>query len=276
MSRYAFDIPILMYHEVKSERGRGRRSPFVRSFRAFERQLDFLRENNYKTITFRDLFRLMDGTSRRTGKEVLITFDDGYESFHTLVTPALRARGMTATVFLVAREIRGYERWDVDAGCPIWPRMGEEAIREVIASGMEIGIHGWAHRDLRRCSQEELREEIVRSKEYVEGLFGLESEIFAYPYGRYAEAHFALLKTAGYRGAVSFLSSERSVTSNPYAMRRLHVPEGITRFRVKLSSAYLRLLSRASPILLDILLRLPEGLLGPSGRVEGSQPARHG
>jgi peptidoglycan/xylan/chitin deacetylase (PgdA/CDA1 family) len=276
MSGCAFDLPILMYHEVESERGRGHRSPFVRSFRAFERQLDFLRQCNYKTITFSDLFRLMDGTSRRTGQEVLITFDDGYESFRTLVTPALRARGMTATVFLVAREIGGYNRWDVEAGHPRRPLMNEQAIREIIASGMEIGIHGWAHRDMRRCSPEELREEIGRSREHIEGLFGLESRIFAYPYGRYAETHFAFLKEAGYRGAVSFLSNERCVTSNAYAMRRLHVPEGIFRFRVKLSGAYLRFLSRVSPCLLSVLRRFPEGILGPTGRVTDKAREGHG
>ena len=240
--RKAFDIPILMYHDIR----RGERSSdasFTISLRAFEQQLDFLSRER-RVITFHTLFSIIEGREARTGKEVIITFDDGYENFRTLALPALVARGLTATVFVVASQIGGYNKWDIDAGLSRDMRslMDAEALREVIGAGMEIGIHGWEHRDLTACSAAELSDEIVKSRHYVEDLFGVELKTFAYPYGRYSKDHFALLESAGYQGAVSIFSDEPFVTSNPYAMRRVYVhpKDNDLRFRFKLSRAYLR------------------------------------
>jgi peptidoglycan/xylan/chitin deacetylase (PgdA/CDA1 family) len=238
----SFDIPILMYHDVQ----RPDPSPigsYTLSLQAFERQLDFLSRAR-RVISFQSLFNIMEGREPRTGKEVIITFDDGYESFRTLALPALVARGLTATVFVVASQIGGYNKWDVDAGLSRDKRslMDEEALKEVIDAGMEIGVHGWAHRDMTRCSNEELSQEILDSKQRIERQLGVKASVFAYPYGKFNESHFDLLKEAGYLGAVSIFSDQRYVTSNPFAMRRVyvHANDGMARFRLKLSSAYLR------------------------------------
>jgi peptidoglycan/xylan/chitin deacetylase (PgdA/CDA1 family) len=240
----AFDIPILMYHDVQTREVLPDSPAYEISLRAFEQQLDFLARHDYRVINFSKLFDIINGIVPRTGKEVLITFDDGYESFRTLVTPALLSRGLTATLFIVASQIGGYNKWDYEAlpGCSKRLLMDEQATREVIAAGMEIGIHGWAHRDLRRCSNTEMAEEVVYSKQYVEDLLGYQTNVFAYPYGNYLTSHFDLLEEAGYMGAASIFSHEKFVTANLYAMRRvyIHPNDNILRFRAKLSRPYLR------------------------------------
>src|SRR5262249_41132743 len=111
-----------------------------------------------------------------------------------------------------------------------------------IEGGFEIGIHGWAHRDLTACTPEEIDEEVSRSRNYLQETFGLSADTFAYPYGKYSTRHFDLLRAAGYSGAVSIFSSESYVTSNPFAMRRIYVHSGdsLGRFRIKMSPLYLR------------------------------------
>ena len=238
----AFDIPILMYHDVQLGDAPPNRS-YTLSLQAFEKQLDLLSHSRC-VIGFETLFDIIEGRKLHTGREVIITFDDGYQSFRTLALPALAARRLIATVFVVASQIGGYNKWDMDTGQSRDKRalMDEQALKEVIEAGIEIGVHGWAHRDLKVCSAAELSDEIVKSKEYLEDLFGIDVKTFAYPYGGYSRDHFEPLQSAGYRGAVSIFSDEQFVTSNPYAMRRVYVhpKDNKLRFRLKLSRAYLR------------------------------------
>ena len=239
-----FDVPILMYHDIRAVRREGARAAYEISLAAFERQLDLLTAHRYRVIGFPELFGLLDGDGERTGREVVLTFDDGYESFARLAVPALVKRGMIATTFVVAAEIGGHNRWD-DAR-PATPHrrlMDPDAIRGVIAAGMAIGSHGWSHRNLTHASPADAEAEIVRSRQALRERFAIDADVFSYPFGAHSAAHHRVVERAGYRGAVAIFSPGRHVTSNRYAMRRVyvHAGDGALRFRAKLSPAYLRL-----------------------------------
>ena len=64
-----------------------------------------LQRGRFSTVTFQHLVEAMGGGRPLPRKPVVITFDDGYLSFLDCAVPALKARGMVATVFLVAGEI---------------------------------------------------------------------------------------------------------------------------------------------------------------------------
>ena len=237
-----FNLPILMYHHLDGSAD----TPYALSVGQFIAQLDALRRSGFATLTFSDLSKAMQGHRECPGKPVLLTFDDGYESFRELAVPALAGRGMKATVFVVAGEIGGFNRWDVETGIPRRALMPEQGIREVIAAGMEVGSHGWAHRDLTACSDAELDEEIGWSRQELQRRFGVEVGAFAYPYGRHGARLFPRLVQAGYHCAASIFSNAKTVTENPFAMRRVYVHPGDTplRFRYKLSPLYLRYVAR--------------------------------
>jgi peptidoglycan/xylan/chitin deacetylase (PgdA/CDA1 family) len=232
-----------MYHDLEPEGGTSGTAPYAISAAAFERQLDTLKNEDYRVIGFSELFRIMEGREPRTGREVIVTFDDGYESFASIALPALVARHMTATVFVVAGEIGGHNRWD--ALHPSAPRrrlMDDRMIRQAIDAGMSVGSHGWLHRDLTVCSAGDAEVEMSRSRDVLRERFSADVDVFCYPFGAHAPSHGRCLERAGYRGAVTITSSERRVTSNRYAMRRVyvHASDGERRFRMKLSSLYLR------------------------------------
>ena len=257
MSR--LDVPILMYHDVQA-RSAAHYPPYTVSMQLLESHLDYLHDSGRRCIGFDELFSIMEGREAPTGREVLITFDDGYESFRTLVTPALAARGMTATVFVVAGRVGSYNSWDADykSGFDRRELMSGDGLKEVAAAGMYVGSHSWTHPDFNRCSEAEVGSELRRSRDALEELLGRAVQDFSYPFGTYSKRHFALLQSCGYRCAVSIFSSEKYVTSHPYAMRRVYVHAGdeLVRFRLKLSRLYLRLLAfkkhpKAAPQLLS-------------------------
>jgi peptidoglycan/xylan/chitin deacetylase (PgdA/CDA1 family) len=235
------DVPILMYHHVHPVPGPASLT-ITQELQDFIRQLDTLQHYKFTTITFGRLFRKLDGGQPLPPKPVLITFDDGYESFYEFVYPALASRKMVGTVFVVASQIGGYNRWDAERGAKTLRLLSAGQIQELIAGGMEIGVHGWAHRDLTACSEAEAREEIVRAKQEIEKRLGVRPQVFCYCYGKYATQHFPLLQEAGFSGATAGSTIYRHVTSERFAMRRLNLnsTDAGLRLRLKLSPLFLR------------------------------------
>jgi peptidoglycan/xylan/chitin deacetylase (PgdA/CDA1 family) len=236
----SLDLPVLMYHHL--EQDGAVITPYAVHASLFASQLDILKKARFVALSFQELFAALDGKRTLPERAVVITFDDGYESFREFALPALLAHAMTATVFVVASEIGGINRWDLPEGFPQRPLMNEAALKEIVAAGMEIGSHGWAHRDLTACAESELAEEFVQSRQEIRRRLDVRADVFSYPYGRYSRRHLPLLAQAGYRGAVTIFSDEPTVTHSPYAMRRVLVHDGDTawRFRLKLSPLYLR------------------------------------
>jgi len=76
----------------------------------------------------------------------------------------------------------------------------EEDIRS-IAKHHEVGAHTLKHVHLTQISQEHAREEITRSKQWVEDVSGKPCTMFCYPYGEYDEQVRTFVKQAGFYGA---------------------------------------------------------------------------
>ena len=109
-------LTILMYHKV-DELQNGVRHPgnYVHPA-AFEQQLDALLGWGYRAIGFAQWLDYRNGGSPGSlpEKPLIVTFDDGYTCFDAHAWPALRARGMEATVFLVSGQIGGTNAWESD------------------------------------------------------------------------------------------------------------------------------------------------------------------
>jgi peptidoglycan/xylan/chitin deacetylase (PgdA/CDA1 family) len=112
-----------------------------------------------------------------------VTFDDGCLSTLTEALPVLVKHRVKAIQFIVAGRIGGRNEWDLCKDDVPTPLMDESQIREWLAAGQEIGSHTMTHRNLRKVSAAEAREEISSSKRRLEDVFGLPIRHFAYPYG---------------------------------------------------------------------------------------------
>ena len=234
------NIPILLYHHLVKD-GRADPAHYEISIRQFEEHLDLLGRWRFDVISFARLWRILDRLEPAPRRMAIITFDDAFQSFFQLALPALRARGMAATVFAPAGEIGGTNRWDEKSEQPRHSLMTEEQLQECAAAGTEIGSHGWAHRSLPECSDAEAREELDGSRDRLRAL-GFAADFFAYPFGHHTARCCSMVAEAGYRGAVSIFSDAPDVTANRFAMRRIYIHPGDTalRFRIKLSRPYAR------------------------------------
>lgn len=70
-----------------------------------------------------------------------------------------------------------------------------------IAERHEIGAHGVTHCDLTKLPDEEVKGEVLRSKNIWEKMLNKEVDMFAYPYGRYNKRVVNIVRSAGFKGA---------------------------------------------------------------------------
>ena len=73
----------------------------------------------------------------------------------------------------------------------------------MIASGWEIDAHSVTHPDLRRVSARRLAAEVAGSRRTLQARFGVASDFFAYPYGRFDPAVRGAVRRAGFLGATT-------------------------------------------------------------------------
>jgi peptidoglycan/xylan/chitin deacetylase (PgdA/CDA1 family) len=127
---------------------------------------------------------VLDSVAGRT--DVRITFDDGNASDVAYALPALRARGLRATFFLVAG------RLDT-------PGFVDRAgVRALTDAGMTIGSHGMRHRPWRELGDDELHEELVGAKQLLEEVAERPIDEAGCPFGSYDRRVLRSLRRAGY------------------------------------------------------------------------------
>ena len=71
----------------------------------FKKQMDYLKENGYETISAKELYDWKEKNYNIPDKSVLITFDDGYTSFKYLVEPILEEYNFKAICFVIGSSI---------------------------------------------------------------------------------------------------------------------------------------------------------------------------
>ncbi len=217
-------MQILMYHSI-SEAG----TPMCVTPAAFTRQMDWLHQAGWRTHTLR-----LAVDSPSSPRSVVLTFDDGFADAYLTAWPILRERGLTATIFLVTDQVGHVASW-TDAN-PVAPLLDWDQIREMAAGGCEFGSHSASHLDVRTATDEEILQELVRSRQVLEDRVGREVVSFAYPYGYFRPELPGLLQRAGYRFAV-LAGGYRDLGpgSDPLRLARTPVTrrDGLGAFRAK-------------------------------------------
>lgn len=180
----------------------------------FERQMKYLAEHNFRSITPQELYAALVGGAELPENPVLITFDDGYMDNYTNAYPILKKYGLKATIFVITgfldRAQPGYFTW------------GQAA--EMEASGLiNIESHTVTHTSLTDLTEEQVKMELERSKNDIERRLGKQVDFLAYPTGTYNLHIAALVKEAGYKGAFTVKYGNVDRASNVFAIERVPV-----------------------------------------------------
>jgi peptidoglycan/xylan/chitin deacetylase (PgdA/CDA1 family) len=201
----------------------------------FERQMAFLERAGYRTVSLERALGLAGAPL--PDRPVVITFDDGTLDFWHHARPSLERHGFTATLFVVSGHVGGTSDWDGHLGEPARPLMSWDQLRELHASGFEIGSHTHTHRPLTDLSDADARSELDRSLHAVADHLGEAPKFLAYPRGFYDVRHKQLAREAGYAGACAVILRWGDLwRADRYELKRMTIKgvESMARFRLRL------------------------------------------
>ncbi|AFL81736.1 putative xylanase/chitin deacetylase [Aequorivita sublithincola DSM 14238] len=167
-------LPILMYHHITTEKGKG----LTISVENLEKQFKHLAENGYKTFHLKEVFEMKELPK---GKNIVITFDDGYVSQKDLALPLLKKYKLKATFFVPLDFLGKTDSWNTSS----LEIMTLEQLKSLDSKIVELGFHSFYHEKYTELSNAEIEADTRRCVEFVfENKLNF-SAALAYPYGKF-------------------------------------------------------------------------------------------
>lgn len=197
----------------------------------FEKHLEYLQANGYRTVTIDEVIEHMSGAKKLEGRCVALTFDDGDGSVYEYAYPLLKEYGMQGTLFVITSKIG--QDWNELSLSSI------DELREMQRSGV-ISIQSHTH-DMhykikrgktphptfdvlaKSGSSEEWIEvlgDLNKSRALIEHLFGEEPKTLAWPFGFGSASSDAIAREAGFEGICSLWPGTNRTGDSPMFMRR--------------------------------------------------------
>jgi peptidoglycan/xylan/chitin deacetylase (PgdA/CDA1 family) len=199
-------LPIIMYHHVK-EKGLGKDTitPYE-----FEKDLKYLSENHYTTITMQDLLNFVNNNTLLPEKPIILTFDDGYLSTYRNVFPLLKKYNMKIVLSIVGKSTDAFSR--VKDENIEYSHMSWDNLNEMLKSGLvEVQNHTYnlhSYNSIRvGCNQKNgecfndyeatLLEDLEMLQTKIKENTGNVPTTLAYPYGAYNDNTIKVMKEVG-------------------------------------------------------------------------------
>lgn len=206
-------IPVLMFHDVIAERGRGS-VWFDCSAEEFETMMQRFKSENIQPISLDQLYDHLTKGAPTPAKAIVLTFDDNYQGFYDNALPILKKYGYPAAMFVhtnyVGDKTHGRPKMD-------WPTLKELSKGTLVT----IGSHTLSHPDdITKIPEADQVREITESKKVLEDQLGKPVPYFAYPDGKNDAATQAIVKQAGYKMAVTMHNGPSEESPNIFAIDR--------------------------------------------------------
>lgn len=191
-------VPILCYHSVIEDETVITSDPHKQHIpvRLFLEHLDYL-QRHYNVISLKDFHRARREGLALPDYSVVLTFDDGFQDFATVVAPHLIRRKLPATVFVITDRASG-----------TLPPNGEsflswKEIQELAKAGLHIGSHTCAHPRLPDLSLQDVMRELSESQAAVRMHTQQDEVALSYPFGQTSEQVSRMAESIGYSCAIA-------------------------------------------------------------------------
>lgn len=214
---YTGKAVVLTYHHI-SDKDHG---PITISVQRFDSDIRMLRDRGFNVISLRDSIAAMEGKGTMPPNAVVITFDDGIESFYKYAYPILLQYQMPATNFIITSRNESYKPSNNDYN-PLSPAEINEMYNShlidiqshsndshekvYINAELKLGpkltnrIYNKDTKTLESFQDYENRviSDLNKSRELIYKYTGQYSDILCFPYGVYNTQIIELAKKCGF------------------------------------------------------------------------------
>ncbi len=230
----AAKVPVLSYHHIVSREDlseshyiKGKLNPMVVLKEDFEKQMAYLKEKGYTSLTLSELYDFLARKKDVPAKSVVITFDDGYKDNYVEAYPILKKYNFTAVSFIITgyvtsklhpyvpEEIQYLSLHEIERGCDVFDYQSHT-----------YNLH---QREKNRFNQDasflltkeadQIEKDLRTSIRQLEG----RKKAFAYPYGEYSPNTINSLINLGFRMAFTVEKKAAERGDRIYEIPRLPV-----------------------------------------------------
>jgi len=206
-------VPVLMFHRFTTKKEETNYTTITQD--KFREVVDKLEEKGYKSISFEELEKYVDGKMELPEKVFLISIDDGYRDNYELIYPILKEKNMKALISVVGWSMG--QSTMPDGVTPIIPHFNWDELKEMIDSGViEVGNHTF---DMHKFDLEDderdsvlkiddesitlykrrFKSDIKKLARQIEKHCGVNEKVFCYPYGMYNDTTEEIIADMGYK-----------------------------------------------------------------------------
>lgn len=213
-----------MYHYFYDEQqGQTGKNANYMEIHNFEEQLKYLSENNYYFPTWDEIENYVAGKSCLPEHSVVITVDDGDQSFYDLAIPVIEKYNVKVTSFVITSHIE-------DANY-----LKNYASNKVIFQSHSHDMHKAGSDGNGRfltISEKDALDDLSTSKSFIGN-----SNVFCYPYGDYNDKCIEILKKSEFTLAFTTEYSRIRPGDNPYKLGRIRMSkeDSLESFKKKVS-----------------------------------------
>ncbi|MGN0589813.1 MAG: polysaccharide deacetylase family protein [Ruminiclostridium sp.] len=146
-------------------------------------------------------YKSLGGKFLTSGKNICLTFDEGYENGYTAkILDVLKEKGVKAVFFVT---------YDYCKSSP-------DLVRRMLDEGHIVGNHSTTHPSFPDISEEEIKKEVMTLHDYVKENFDYEMTLFRFPKGEFSSKAIKVLSDLGYESIFwSFAYMDWDVNSQP-------------------------------------------------------------
>ena len=203
-----FGIISLMYHRFEENK-----YPSTNiKIKEFIKHIEILENNKISFVNPKNFENELK--NNKLERKVLLTIDDGFESFYKNAWPILKKKKIPFILFISTREVGAfnYMSWD--------------QIREISNEDfVEIGNHSHTHEYLVDESKEVIISDIKKSIKIFKKELGKNSDFFSYPFGEYSLEFKDIIVSLGFKYAFGQHSGVMDETKDFYELPRFPINE---------------------------------------------------
>ena len=218
-------LRVLLYHDIAPS-----------DMTLFDSQLRWL-SKSWNFISVDKFSAMVLGDEPIQGRNLLLTFDDGFASNRVVAEKVLNPIGIKALFFVVSDfmslydhdEARDFISQNIQPGSlpkdlpDDWKNMTWTDLEALLEQGHSVGAHTKTHARLSHVTgKENLEKEIILSADTIETRLGIDVEHFAYTFGDLSSFNDAALAVAKkrFRFIYSGLRGDNINNSYPFVVQR--------------------------------------------------------
>ena len=178
----------------------------------FKKQIELIEKLNIKYFDPKNFDKKFNQVN--TEKSIMITIDDGFQSFYQNAWPLLKSKKIPFLLFISTSDVgkNGYINWD--------------QILEIEKSGLgTIGNHSHSHEYLADFTNENIILDIKKSINIFQNKLGYNPIFFSYPFGEYSNNLKKITSDLGFKFAFGQHSGVVDLTKDPLELPRFPINE---------------------------------------------------